>query len=61
MGPQRVLPLQVRGVSIKEYSTLTKSPGLEPHNQMQSRGSYLSAAMKSAYSTAPTDWDKTDR
>ena len=51
---------------MKGYSTVSKVSQLEPHHQMQldviSRrlvggGSYPSAEMQSAYSTAPADKD----
>ena len=49
----------------KEYSTFPKPSRLKPHHQMHlsvnsmtllEAGSYHSAEMQSAYSTAPTDW-----
>ena len=51
-------------MAIKEHSKFPKAPGLEPDHQMQFRmifrtavgwGSYSSAKMQSAYSTAPAD------
>ena len=52
-------------MAIKEYSTFSKAPELEPHHQMQltvifstlvSGFFYPSAEMQSVYSTATVDW-----
>ena len=59
---KQALPLQVRMdlevMTIKEYFTFPKAPGLEAHHQMQVTcwwQSYSSAEMQSAYSLAPVD------
>ena len=52
-------------MAMKKYSTFLKAPGLQPHHEMVQchiqdtrwgKGSYPSAVMQSAYSTAPADW-----